>query len=446
MPCRTGKKLTHAPLDVWLPSLTGKPTPPRQRVLTPTEKGHLRKQTTAWLLAGVVERADTPQPWTNNTVYVAKKNGAVRVCIDCTPANQVTEDFDWPLPRLQDLRHRLAGARWFSRMDLSDAFFRISVPREMRYLTTYTCDNVDYWFTKMPFGLKTAPSVFQRFMDHVLARCKNEAFWYMDDVLVIADSREELVRRTRKVRHALLRAGCRINEDKSEYEKQGLLFAGMWIYSGGVGPNNRKVAEVLATPRPRTKVEKQSALGLVSYLRDHIPLASHLTADLSDSKDNHLSEEEYDAAWARLQQHMARHVTTLGEWDDAGDADLYTDASNKGCSAVLIQSGRIIAVASRKLAPAETRYSTTDREHLGLLLGAKKFKAFLHRPTGTTRVWSDHSALLDRKTADMTPRQARWATIVRQWMPNIQHVKGKDNPADFFSRWGVEIIGGQIRL
>lgn len=444
MPCLASKKLKQAPLDEWRPCLTGEPIPPRQRVLTPTEKGHLRKQTSAWVASGVVERIKERRPWTNNTVYVRKANGSIRVCIDCTPANKVTEDFDWPLPRLQDLRHHLAGARWFSRMDLSDAFFRISVPTEMRYLTAYTCDGSDYQFRRMPFGLKTAPGVFQRFMDHTLAPFKNVAFWYMDDVLVTADSQKELVRRTAKVKAALLSAGCRINEEKSEYDKDGLLFAGLWVYSRGVGPNHRKVADVLATPVPRTKVDKQSALGLVSYLRDHIPLAAHFTADLSERKDDTLTEEEYVAAWHKLQAHVAKHMTTLGEWDEERDADLYTDASNKGCSAVLIQDGRIIALASRKLAPAETRYSTTDREHLGLVLGAKKFKAFLHRPKGTTRVWSDHSALLTRKTEEMTPRQTRWARLIAQWMPNIQHVKGKDNPADYFSRWGLESVGGQI--
>ncbi|SCV57555.1 uncharacterized protein FFB14_15202 [Fusarium fujikuroi] len=70
------------------------------------------------------------------------------------------------------------------------------MPMEMQYLTTYICDDVDYWFTCMPFGLKTAPSVFQRFMDHALARCKGLVSWYMDDALVDADGREELIRRT----------------------------------------------------------------------------------------------------------------------------------------------------------------------------------------------------------------------------------------------------------
>jgi len=393
----------------------------------------------------VVERT-RKLPWVNNPVFVEKKNGKIRVCIDCRPVNAVTQDFDWPLPRLQDLRFRLGGAKWFSRMDLSDAFFRIRVPAEWRPYTAFRSDGQDYQFTRMPFGLKTAPAVFQRFMDHGLKTCWEFSFWYIDDVLVFADSLAELRARTTTVRRRLKSMGCAINEEKSEYETGGLLFAGLWIYSKGQGPNFLKVKEVLSIPLPRTKKDRQSALGLVSYLRDHIPLASLFTAVLSPREGEETSEEELAQAWVKLTKHIARTITTLGTWDEKRSAELYTDASGTGAAAVLMQDGRIIALASRKLTPAETRYSTTDREHLSLLLAAQKFKIFLHRQGAETRVWNDHAAHVFRKTAEMTPRQTRWHFLIGQWIPTIKHVSGPNNPADFFSRWQLEISGGQIRV
>lgn len=398
-----------------------------------------------WRDSGVIEKR-AKIVWVNNPVFVAKKNGAIRTCIDCRPANAVTQDFDWPLPRLQDLRLKLRGARWFSRIDLKDAFFRIKIPSQWRYLTAFECDGERYQFTRMPFGLKTAPAVFQRFMDKTLSDLLLFLLCYMDDILVFAKSLDTLRARMRQVKGRLAEAGCTVNEDKSEYDKQGLLFAGMWFYAGGQGPNNIKVRELLSLPTPRTKPEKQSALGLVSYLRDHLPLISHLTAELSVAKDNNLSPEEYEKEWKRLLRHVARAVTTLGHWNEDADADLFTDASNKGAAAVLIQDGRIVALASRKLSGAETRYSTTDREHLSLKLAAEKMRVFLHRPRGVTRVWNDHEALLNRDWAEMTPRQVRTAEKVSQWIPRLLHVAGAKNPADFFSRWGLEITGGQIRV
>ena len=109
---------------------------------------------------------------------------------------------------------------------------------------------------------------------------------------------------------------------------------------------------------------------------------------------------------------------------------------------ILIQNRKVVALASRQLTPAETRYSATDRESLALVFAARKFKLFLHQSKAVTRVWSDHLALLTRKLDDLTPRQARWRDIIRYWIPTFAHVKGKDNPADFISRWPWEIEGG----
>jgi hypothetical protein len=393
----------------------------------------------------VVERCGRRLPWTNNVVFVAKASGAIRVCIDCTPANKVTADFDWPLPRLQDLRHHIRGRKWFTRLDLVSAFFRITVPEKYRWLTAYTSEGTDYQFRKMPFGLKTAPAVFQRFMDHILAECKNYAWCYMDDILISATTRNELRRRQDKVLEILKRAGCTVNQEKSEYERQSLLFAGMWIFSNGVGPNFKKLRDVLNLECPTTKPEKQSALGLVSYLRDHIPLASHLTAELYPGKGTLLSDDEYEAAWHRLCQHIAHAACTLGHWQDDVDAQLYTDASKRAIGIILIQDRRIIALGSRKLTTAEAKYSTTDRERLGLVYATQKFRLFLHRRKGTTEVFSDHKALLSPKGDKDMPRQARWIELVKYWIPNLKHVKGKDNPADYLSRWDVSGFGGQIK-
>lgn len=418
-----------------MPRLNHPLEPPRPRPLSPVETIQLDDQTRAWFDQGVVEKARVH--WTNNPVFVAKPNGAVRVCIDCRPANAVMEDFDWPLPKLRDLRHRIKGATWFTRLDLKDAFFRIKIPKKWRYLTAFSSKGTRYQFRRMPFGLKTAPAVFQRFMDHVLQHHAKIAFWYIDDILVFAESPDQLDARVQAVRKVLTHRGCVINDDKSEHGVRGLRFAGMWIYGGGVGPNLHKVRDVMSLPPPRTKVEKQSALGLVSYLRDHIPLASHWMAELYPGKGNLLTDEQYEKEWRRLQEHIAYRITTLGHWDEKEEAQLYTDASGKGIGVVLMQRGRIIALSSRKLTPAETRYSTTDREHLSLTYAAKTMRIFLHRPTGATQVYNDHAALIGRRHDQMMPRQARWAEIVNQWMPNIQHVAGVKNPADFFSRWDV---------
>lgn len=442
------KKLSSSrALDEWIPELTGTPIRPRQRPLSPTEQALLRTQVETWLGSGVIEPRPH-QPLNNNLVFVAKSNGRIRVCDDCSPVNAVTRDYDWPLPRLQDIRMKVTGSRYFTRLDLTDAFFRIKIPAQFRYLTAFTSGTQQYQFRRMPFGLKTAPAVFQQFMDTTLAPHTNGSLWYIDDILIHAESLHELRTRTAGVKRTLRLAGCKINEDKSEYERTGLLFAGLYVHSVGVGPNLKKVREVLAIPPPTTKKDVQSALGLVSYLRDFIPLVSHFSAHLYPGKDDTtlLSPAQYEEEWTRLLRHVTSAASSMRHWDERSDASLFTDASGHSLGVVIIQHGKVVAVSSRKLTPAETRYSATDREHLGLVHAAKRFRVFLHRQEGETQVWSDHAALVTRKGGDMTPRQARWHELVTQWIPNAKHVKGLENPADIFSRWPVEIFGGVLKL
>jgi len=283
-------------------------------------------------------------------------------------------------------------------------------------------------------------------MDHMLQGLEKKGYWYMDDILVFGHGPGDLRRKEKAIRDRITSTGNHPNEDKCETMKEEILFAGLTIRASGVGPNSRKLQEILSLPVPGTKKEKQSALGLVSYLRDFIPLASHFTAELTCSKENLLTPHEYEKAWGRLTRHIAAASTDLCHWRDEEDADLYTDASGQALGAILIQDGRICSVASKKLQGAQTRYSATDREHLSLVFAAEKFRIFLHRSRGVTRVWNDHAALICRKSDRMTPRQARWHATIGQWMPRLQHVKGQQNPADYLSRWSVRDGGPEISI
>lgn len=410
-------------------------------MLSPLQEAQSQEQVNSWLDKKIIEPITTPA-LVNNLVLASKKDGRVRVCVDCTPANKVTQDFNWPLPRLQDVRYRVQGKTWFALIDLEDAFFRIGVPVRNRRLTAFMVGKQAYQFRRMPFGLKTAPAVYQRFMDWGLSEFSEIAVWYIDDILVTADSLQQLRANERKIRNRLAEMRCAVKEQKSITERRSLLFAGLWVFGEGIGPNVEKLAEVSTLPAPRTKAEAQSALGLVSYLRDFIPLVGHFTAQLYPNKEGlRLTTADYAEQWEKLRKHLRSAATTTRHWKEGVDADLYTDASGHALGAVLLQQGRAVALASRKLTPAETRYSATDREHLGLVFAADKFRLFLHQDKATTRVWSDHAALVTRKPDKLTPRQARWQLLVQEWMPNVTHVRGKHNPADFISRWMIDGVG-----
>lgn len=441
-----GEKLVrHARKDVWIPTLNGDPTPPRRRVLTPVQEKLLQEQTNQWLIDQVIETTNKA-PYDNNIVLVAKKDGRTRVCVDCTPVNAVTQELVWPLPRLQDLRHFVKGATCFTRLDLKDAFFRIKVPPAYRQYTAFRVNGKHYQFRRMPFGLTTAPSTFQRFMDWGLAEFRAWCLVYIDDVLITAANKRELAYRVSIVSARIKQMGSTINTNKSEYDATSLLFAGLWINARGIGPNETKKKQLMSLPIPGNKAEIQSALGLVSYLRDFIPLVSHFTAQLYPTKEGlRLSVKEVEIEWRKLMRHVSNSCTLNHHLRADQPISLYTDASQYALGVVLIQDSRLVAVASRKLTPAETRYSATDREHLGLVYAADKFRTLLHRHDIEVTVWSDHQALLTRHEDKLTPRQARWNETIKYWMPTVRHVKGSRNPADFVSRWRIGQVGATIQ-
>jgi hypothetical protein len=328
-------------------------------------------------------------------------------------------------------------------MDLTEAFFRISVPKQYRRLTAYRIGDNQYQFRKMPFGLKTAPATFQRYMDHGLSDLSHEGYWYLDDILVWGESRSQLQQRTKHFRQRIRRMGSQVNEQKSEYEQQTILFAGLTLHAYGIGPNPVKGATFQSLPFPRTKKDMQSALGLVSYLRDFIPLIAHFTWQLYPSTTSPPPGNPLKA-WELLQAHVQSALTSMRHFKEGTPAQLYADASGGAIGNILIQDKRIVAVAARKLSPAETRYSATDREHIALVYAARKFRLILDQPENATEVYSDHAALITRRSTDLSPRQERWKQIVTERIRNLTHVKGAVNPADLISRWPGLEGGGQV--
>jgi len=433
-------------LDNWIPVLTGPVIRPVQRGVTPVQGQQLKDQVSQWLGKKIIEPIKH-QELNNNVVFVAKKDGRIRVCIDCTPVNSVSEDYTWPLPKLQDVWAKHQGSTWFTRLDLKDAFFRFLVPQEYRRFTAFTCAKQQYQFRKMPFGLQDAPLFFQQFMDTHLSQFTNWATWFIDDILISATTLAELRKRTTLVKRKLQQMRSEVNEDKSEYEKQSLLFCGVWVFASGIGPNICKLRAAAELAPPTTKKEMLSALGLVSYLRDFIPLVAHFTAALYPTKSSEpLTRNELISEWAKLTNHIRSAANTLRHWRDGVAADMYADASGKALGALIIQEGKVVAVTSRKLTGAESRYSATDREHLALYHAAKRFRFILHQSDSAVHYYSDHEALLGRKAAELTPRQTRWLTTINQWIPRIEHVAGINNPADYISRWPVEMFGGAIKV
>ena len=407
--------------------IEGQPLQPRVRTLSPLERTHLDHQLDKWIAQGYVE----PSPaWvTCNPLFVEKRNGAIRTCIDYRPINKVTKFWEWALPRIKDIRHQLVGYSWFTRLDLKEAFHRITVLPHCRALTAFHTHRGTYHFTRMPFGLCTAPSTYQRFIDWVLAPARQWTIRYVDDVLILATSARQCRLRTRTVERLLSRHRVLINDDKSERNVRRTTFVGLDINENGIGCS----LPTEGWPLPVTKKEWQSAMGYANCFRDFVPNFADLAQGLYPASDNPPMEERHER-WRRLWEETSRHVG-LKHYDSDLPGQLYLDASLHAVGAVLVQRNRVCAIFSKGLTGAQSRYSATDREHLALLLGTEAFRVFL-QGSALVQVNTDHTALLNRDETRLTPRQSRWKHRIQSITTHIKHVSGETNPADYWSRQG----------
>jgi hypothetical protein len=425
-------------IGVWNEHPYKDPLQPRIRVLSPMERAWLEQAVHHWLEQGVVEPA--PRAWiTHNPVFVEKKSGAIRTCIDFRPTNETITAWDWPLPRIRDIRFRLVGTSWYFRLDLKDAFHRIDVAPTARALTAFHTHLGTFQFRKMPFGLNTAPSTYQRFLDWVLHTVKQFVINYVDDILGYATSLPQLRRRRRRVMALLRSWGIAVNYDKSIMETQEVDFVGLRIRGGAIG----SALDVRPFPTPRSTKEWQSALGFANCFRDFIPNYADQVAGLYPGA-NQVDEAERDARWQRVWTGL-HDAMTLQPYDDSAPAALFLDASQYAVGAVLTQKGKVCAIFSKGLTSTQSRYSTTDREHLALLLGAEAFRVFIQSGQPIT-LNTDHTSLLNRQEDRMTPRQLRWKWRIMTITANFVYVAGRDNPADYWSRAGWKGGGDKFCL
>lgn len=426
------KKLVWASApDRWSLTLNKDPIPHNRRTPTTDQQTMLRTQLLEWIKKDIIGPVDRGFP--HQIVFAKRKNGKVRVCGDFRPLNDVSVEFDWPLPRLQDVRHQVVGFTWFASIDLKDAFHRLHIPPDLRKWVSLQTPWGLYSFKKMPFGLKTAPSYFQRYLDHLLQQHGSNARWYQDDILVMGRSKNEVSHHLTRVRRTLTSDGNEINEEKSTGPMREIMWCGLRISSDGISAGNPLSRSI---PTPYTKKDRQSALGWLNYFRDHVPNLSYYTEKVTPNQHNNVRSKDYERDWADLMEACAKTVD-LNHWVKGHNADLFADASQYAMGGMLVQRGRVIALWSAKLSPAQTRYSATDREHLALATSAEKFKIFLQDRHVQTTVHTDHMALLNRDWKDLRPIQVRWVLTIRRYIARLQHFPGKDNPADFLSRKGM---------
>ena len=377
-------------------------------------------------------------------LWVPKKDGSLRLCVDYRPLNDMTVKNSYPLPLISELQDRLQGAQWFTKLDITEAYARIRVKEGEEWKTAFKTKFGLYEYQVMPFGLMNAPATWQAFINNVLREYLDVfVIVYLDDILIFSKTEEEHKEHVKKILRKLMDENLRIKIEKTEFHAKEVDFLGFVVGREGVKMDKKKVQAVLEWPTPKTVKDVQSFLGFANFYRRFIQGYSGIMEPVSS-----LTRKEADFTWGTKQeeafQEMKRRFTeepVLAFHDPEEEAVVETDASDKALGACLSQKkkdGKLhpIAYHSRKFSPAELNYDVHDKELLAIVDAFKQWKVYLEGTRKETQVYSDHKNLLTFTTTKvLNRRQVRWAEELASYRFKIHYRKGSENgKADALSR------------
>lgn len=394
---------------------------------------------------GVIERTSYSD-WAAPVVVVPKPDGNLRLCGDFKVTVNSALDIDqYPLPKPADIFATLSGGQRFTTLDLTHAYNQLLLDEESRKFVTVNTHKGLYRYTRLPFGIASAPAIFQRTMDEILQGLEGVAC-YIDDILVTAKTDNEHLARLEEVLKRLHKHGVHVKRAKCQFLKSHVVFLGHRIDAQGIHPTEDKLKAIVEAPAPKNVQELRSFLGLVNYYGKFIPNAATLLAPLHS-----LLRKEAKWKWTRECQgsfEAAKEALTsskvLVHYDPALPIRLIGDASAYGVGAVIAHvlpdgSEHPVAFASRTLTKSERNYAQVEKEALSLIFGVRHFHSYLYGRLFT--IVTDHKPL----TAILGPKKGipplvaarlqRWAWILSAYRYDIEfRPTGEHGNADGLSR------------
>ena len=409
----------------------------------------VQRQIHKMLEQGIIRHSSSP--WTSPVWIVPKKLDASgkkkwRLVIDYRKLNEKTIDDRYPIPNINDILDKLGRCMYFTTLDLASGFHQIEVSESDIQKTAFSVENGHYEFLRMPFGLKNAPSTFQRVMDNVLREhIGTRCLVYMDDIIVFSTSLTEHLDNLAKIFDTLRKHNLKIQLDKSEFLQKEVAFLGHIVTSEGVKPNPDKIQAIKNWPLPRNEKQLRGFLGVLGYYRKFVKDFARIAKPLTNAlRKNEAIEhtEEFVKAFEKLKNILSGNdILQYPNFDKP--FVLTTDASNHAIGAVLSQgpigSDRPVAFASRTLNKSEENYSAIEKELLAIYWGCKYFRPYLFGRKFT--LYTDHKPLTyGLNLKDGNNRLIHWRLYLLQFNFDIRYRPGKQNVvADGLSRIPDEI-------
>ena len=385
---------------------------------------------------GVITRQTEPTEWVNSmvTVVTPKK---IRICMDPKDLNEAIKREHYPLLTVEEVVSRMPKAKYFSVLDANKGFWQIKLDEESSKLCTFNTPIGRYRFLRLPFGISSAPEVFQRAIAQMIEGLEGVVN-IIDDLLVWGDSVEEHDHRLRLLLQRAKENNLKLNRDKCKVRTEEIKYIGHKLSASGLKPDDEKVRAVTQLPPPQDRKELMRFNGMVQYLAKFIPNLSEISAPLRKLLEGDTEwhwEEPQKRSFERLKE-LVTNAPTLKFYDVNKPVTLSVDASSEGIGAVLLQEGQPVAYGSRALSDCQRRYAQIEKELLAIVYGCEKFHQYVYGKV--IQVESDHKPLesIFKKPLHQAPmRLQRMLLRLQRYSLKVNYRPGKElHIADALSR------------
>ena len=384
---------------------------------------------------GIIEKIDEPTDWCAPIVPVLKPSGKVRITTDFKRLNNAVKRERYMLPCVEEVLHKLHGSKVFSKLDARSGFFQVPLDEESARLTTFITPMGRFFYKRLPQGISSAPEIFQKQMENILAGHENVEV-FMDDILVHSENHQAHDGHLGAAMKTLEKAGVKLNREKCELRKDEIKFLGHIINGDGIRPDPEKVSAINEMNEPGSVEELRRFLGMINFIGRHLPGLSTVLNPLTQ-----LLEKEKAWTWETPQREaflrvkkMVTTAPTLAMYNPELETTVQADASSYGLGAVLLQIQKNgdclpVAYASRTLTKSERHYAQIEKECLGVVWGCERFSRYLIGLPSFT-VETDHKPLIPlintRDLSDTPLRCQRLLMRLASFNVAAKYIQGKE--------------------
>lgn len=395
-------------------------------------------------------------PYSSNIVLVRKKDGSLRFCIDYRKLNSKTIKDAYILPRIDDTIDRLAGSRYFSKLDLTSSYWQVELEEKDKEKTAFSVHGIGHFeCNRMGFGLTNAPATFQRLMERCMGELNlRDCLVFLDDILIFSETFDEHLDRLTAVFKRLETHCLKLKAKKCEFFKRSVTYLGHVVSEEGVATDPEKTKAIATWPVPHNIKTLRTFLGFAGYYRRYVKDYSKIAKPLNDLLKGHSTNKGKSKSKVKpppwkwgSDEEKAFHLLTeklssppiLAYADFDKSFILHTDASSQGLGAVLYQDHngqkKVIAYASRGLKTSEKNYPAHKLEFLSLKWAVtEKFHDYLYG--NSFSVITDNNPLTYILTsAKLDATGHRWLAALSNYNFSLRYRKGVNNAdADGLSR------------